>query len=35
MPVMDGYELVKHMKADSSLQRIPVVALTSFSEEAP
>ena len=32
MPVMDGYELVKHMKADSSLQRIPVV-LTSFSEE--
>ena len=33
MPVMDGYELVKHMKADSSLQRIPVVALTSFSEE--
>ena len=33
MPVMDGYELVKLIKTNPTLQRIPVVALTSFSEE--
>ena len=33
MPVMDGYELVKLIKSDDKLSHIPVVALTSFSEE--
>ena len=32
MPIMDGYELVKNMKINSLLMKIPVVALTSFSE---
>ena len=33
MPVMDGYELVKTMKSAEKLSRIPVIALTSFTEE--
>ena len=33
MPVMDGYELVKTMKSADKLSKIPVIALTSFTEE--
>ena len=33
MPVMDGYELVKTMKSVDNLSKIPVIALTSFTEE--
>ena len=33
MPVMDGYELVKSMKSSEKLDHIPVIALTSFTEE--
>ena len=33
MPVMDGYELVKTMKSAEKLSKIPVIALTSFTEE--
>jgi two-component system, chemotaxis family, sensor kinase CheA len=33
MPVMDGYELVKSMKSNQKLEHIPVIALTSFTEE--
>ena len=29
MPEMDGYEAVRKMKSDSSLQSIPVVAITA------
>ncbi len=32
MPIMNGYELVKNIKINSSLTNIPVIALTSFSE---
>ena len=30
---MDGYELVKSMKSSEKLDQIPVIALTSFTEE--
>ena len=33
MPIMDGYELVKRIRADASFKAIPVIALTSFAEE--
>jgi two-component system chemotaxis sensor kinase CheA len=33
MPIMDGYELVQNIKGTDTLQHLPVVALTSFSEE--
>ena len=33
MPVMDGYELVKTIKSSEKLEHIPVIALTSFTEE--
>ena len=33
MPIMDGYELVKNIKSNHKLQGIPVIALTSFTEE--
>ena len=32
-PVMEGYELVKTMKSAEKLSKIPVIALTSFTEE--
>ena len=32
MPIMDGYELVKNIKANSTLEHIPIIALTSFTE---
>ena len=34
MPVMDGHEFLRQMKADDELQSIPVVVLTTSDEEA-
>jgi two-component system cell cycle response regulator DivK len=31
MPVIDGYEATRQIKADPSLARIPVVAISSFA----
>ena len=33
MPIMDGYELVKNIKSNVKLDHVPVIALTSFTEE--
>ena len=33
MPIMDGYELVKNIKSNKNLAHVPVIALTSFTEE--
>jgi CheY-like chemotaxis protein len=33
MPRMDGLEVLKHVKSDPDLRRIPIVALTSSREE--
>ena len=33
MPIMDGYELVKNIKSNVKLEHVPVIALTSFTEE--
>jgi two-component system chemotaxis sensor kinase CheA len=33
MPVMDGYDLIKNIRGLDNLKHLPVVALTSFSEE--
>ncbi|AKQ63379.1 Phosphate regulon transcriptional regulatory protein PhoB (SphR) [Myxococcus hansupus] len=36
MPVMDGHELVRHLRADARYQGVPVLMLTAhFSVEAP
>jgi len=32
MPVMDGYELCRHVKADENLKEVPVILLTSLTE---
>ena len=32
MPVMDGGELIKHMRADARLAAIPIVLLSGFGE---
>jgi two-component system cell cycle response regulator DivK len=31
MPVIDGYEATRRIKADPALARIPVVAISSFA----
>src|SRR5436190_24054078 len=31
MPIMDGYEVVKHLKNDPLLRSIPVIAVTALS----
>ena len=33
MPKMDGLEVLRHVKADDDLRRIPIVVLTSSREE--
>ena len=33
MPVMDGYETLERLKADSALQHIPVIMITAVSED--
>jgi len=33
MPKMDGLEVLRHVKADEDLKRIPIVVLTSSREE--
>ncbi|MBA7575615.1 Regulator of RpoS [subsurface metagenome] len=32
MPVMDGYELCRQVKADENLKHVPVILLTSFTD---
>ena len=32
MPVMDGYELCRHIKSDTILKEVPVVLLTQLSD---
>jgi two-component system chemotaxis sensor kinase CheA len=34
MPNMDGFELTKHIKADSRFSTLPVIALTSLARDA-
>jgi len=31
LPVMDGYEATRRIKADPDLQRIPIIAVTSYA----
>jgi two-component system cell cycle response regulator DivK len=31
LPIMDGYEVTRRIKADSALRSIPVIAITSFA----
>ena len=33
MPVLDGYQVLKQMKADESTRRIPVIILTTTDDE--
>ena len=30
LPVMDGYEAIRRIKADPALRHIPIIAVTSF-----
>ncbi len=32
MPRMDGFEVLKHMKADSSMRHIPVIMISALDE---
>ena len=31
MPVMDGFEMLRHLRAEAALNHIPVIAVTAFS----
>jgi two-component system cell cycle response regulator DivK len=31
MPIMDGYEATRRIKADPSLKSIPIIAVTSYA----
>ena len=31
LPVIDGYEATRRIKADSALQSIPIIAITSYA----
>jgi len=33
LPVMDGYEATRRIKADPALRSIPIIAVTSYVEE--
>ncbi len=33
LPIMDGYEATRRIKADPSLKSIPIIAVTSYIEE--
>ncbi|MHB8135497.1 MAG: response regulator [Anaerolineaceae bacterium] len=33
MPVMDGYQVLQHLKSDRSTQRIPVIILTTTDDQ--
>ncbi len=33
LPIMDGYETTRRIKADPSLKSIPIIAVTSYVEE--
>lgn len=35
MPVMDGPELIRHMRADPALARIPAILMTALPEAVP
>ena len=35
MPVMDGIKLLSRLRKDAAMKEIPVVAITSFTEEYP
>jgi DNA-binding response OmpR family regulator len=35
MPVMDGLEMIRHIRADANLARIPVVLMTALPEAVP
>ena len=32
MPIMDGYEVLQHLKADSSLRQIPVIMISALND---
>jgi len=31
LPIMDGYEVTRQIKADPALQSIPIIAITSYA----
>lgn len=33
MPVMNGYEVIKHLRENADWRRVPVIAVTAFSME--
>ena len=33
LPIMDGYEATRRIKADPALRSIPIIAVTSYVEE--